>query len=71
MMAATIALPCPCGTSLLPRRWRRGSKTNLYSLRCPMCGRRGSPAVADLAKLVPTWNDTVRAEQAAQRRGIA
>ena len=51
---------CPCGTTLPPTLWRRGSKSFLYCLRCPTCGRRGSPATTDFEKLTPIWNQTVR-----------
>jgi len=56
------ALCCPCGTNRRPINWRSGSKSYLYRLRCPVCGRKGSPAHTDFAKLTSIWNDTVRPE---------
>ncbi|HKV14535.1 MAG TPA: hypothetical protein VJQ81_05795 [Reyranella sp.] len=60
------AMRCPCGTAQPIRLWRSGSKSFLYRLRCPTCGRRGSPATTDFAKLTSIWNETVAAEK---RRG--
>lgn len=51
---------CPCGTALPPVTWRRRSKSHLYCLKCPVCGRRGSPATTDFAQLTPIWNDSIR-----------
>jgi hypothetical protein len=33
-----------------------------------MCGRRGSPSAADPAKLIPIWNDTIRAQREIKER---
>lgn len=57
------ALRCPCGTAQPPRRWRSGSKSFFYTLRCPLCGRRGSPATLYAENLVPLWNEMVTAER--------
>jgi hypothetical protein len=54
-------MACPCGSRRPIMLWRKRSKSSLYVMRCPTCGRMSAVATADFEKLDDLWNDTVLA----------